>query len=187
VQCAENKMPGQTGVRGDARSLKVANFADHDDVRRLAQDRAQSRGKGHADFRIHWHLVDAVHLIFNRLFHRDDLAVRLVDVMETGVKRRRLARASRASDKKNAIRESDQALEDLLIVGKKSKLRQPQLQAGLIEHAHDHALAMVGWNSRDAKIDRLFLDLYLDAPVLRQTLLRDAHGTGHDLEPADNG
>ena len=187
MQCAKDKVPSQTGVRGDARSLKVANFADHNDVRRLAEDRAQGRGKGHAYLRVHWHLVDAVHLIFNWLFHRDDLAVRLVDVIETGVKRGRLARPSRASDKKNAIRESDQALEDFLIVGKKSKLRQTQLQAGLIQHAHDHALAVVGGNSRDAKIDRLFFDLYLDAAVLRQTLLRDAHGTGHDLEPADNG
>ena len=107
--------------------------------------------------------------------------------MKTGVKRRRLTRASRASDKKNAIRQFDQALEDFLVVGKKSKLRQTQFQAGFIEHAHDHALAVVGGNSRDAKIDRLFFDLYLDAAVLRQTLLRDAHGTGHDLEPADNG
>src|SRR6266446_10119068 len=113
-------MPGQTGVRGDARSLKVANFADHDDVRRLAEDRAQSRRKSHADLRIHWHLVDPVHLIFNRLFHRDDLAVWFVDVIEAGVKGGRLTGPGRASDKENPVRQLDQVLEDLLIVGEKS-------------------------------------------------------------------
>ena len=30
-------------------------------------------------------------------------------------------------------------------------------------------------------------DLHLDASVLRQTLFRDAHRAGHDLEPADDG
>ena len=52
---------------------KIANLANHDDVRRLAQDRAERRGKRHADFRIHLHLIDAGHLIFHRLFDGDDL------------------------------------------------------------------------------------------------------------------
>src|SRR6266478_6659431 len=40
VQRTENKMSGQARVRCNARSLEVANFPDHNDVRRLAQDRA---------------------------------------------------------------------------------------------------------------------------------------------------
>ena len=32
-----------------------------------------------------------------------------------------------------------------------------------------------------------FCDLHLDAAVLRQAFLRDAHRAGHDLEPADDG
>ena len=46
---------------------------------------------------------------------------------------------------------------------------------------------MIGWDRRDAKVDRLFLDFDLNAAVLRQTLFCDAHRASHDLEPADNG
>ena len=116
-------MSGQARIRGDARSLEITNFPDHNNVRRLAQDRAQRRGKRHPNFRIDLHLVDSVHLIFNRLFYRDNFAVRFVDVIEASVKRGRLAAAGWARDEKNALGKSDQALEYFLIVGKKTKLR----------------------------------------------------------------
>ena len=47
----KTKMAGQAGVDGDAGRLQVANFADHDDVRRLPQDRAKRGRKGHPDAR----------------------------------------------------------------------------------------------------------------------------------------
>ena len=46
---------------------------------------------------------------------------------------------------------------------------------------------MIRWDRRDPKIDRFLFNFHLDAAVLGQTLLGDAHRTGHDLEPADNG
>src|SRR5947208_3322189 len=133
MQRAENKMSSQARVRSDARSLEVANFANHDDVRRLAQDGTQSRRKCHADLRIHLHLVDPGHLIFDRLFHGNDLAVWFVYVVEAGVKRGRFTGTGRASDEQNAIRQLDHTLEDFLVVRKKSKLWQSKLQAGLIQ------------------------------------------------------
>ena len=60
-------------------------------------------GKGHADLRIHLHLVDAVHLIFDRLLDGDDLAIGFVDVIETGVERARFAGTGRAGDEQNAV------------------------------------------------------------------------------------
>ena len=48
--------------------------------------------------RIHLHLIDARHLILDRLFYGDDFAVGFVDVIETGVERGRLAGAGRAGD-----------------------------------------------------------------------------------------
>ena len=60
-------------------------------------------GKGHADVGIHLHLVDAVHLIFDRLFDRDDLAIWLVDVIQTRVKRARFAGTSGPGDEQNAV------------------------------------------------------------------------------------
>ena len=122
VKRAENKMPGQACIDCDACSLEVANLADHNDVWRLTQDRAQSRRKRHADLRIDLHLVDPGHLIFDRLFHRDNFAVWFIDVVETGVKGARLSRAGGAGNEKNPIGELDQTFKNLLVVGKKSKL-----------------------------------------------------------------
>src|SRR6478735_8380425 len=111
LQRTENKMAGETRVRSDACRLEIANLADHDDVWCLAQDRTQRSWKGHADFRVHLHLVDACHLVLDRLFYGDDFAVRFVDVIETSVKRGRFSRAGRSGHQENSIREPHQTLE----------------------------------------------------------------------------
>src|SRR6478672_92346 len=46
---------------------------------------------------------------------------------------------------------------------------------------------MIGRDGGNAQIDRFLFDLHLNAPVLWQTLFRDAHRTGHDFEPAKDG
>ncbi len=46
---------------------------------------------------------------------------------------------------------------------------------------------MICGDGRDAQIDRLARDLHLNTAILREAFLGDAHGTGHDLEPADDG
>ena len=187
MQCAENEVPSQAGVNGDARSLQVANFTDHDDVRRLAQDRAQRGRKRHPDFSIHLHLVDPVHLILYRLLDRDDLAVRLVDVIQAGVERACFSGARRPCDEKNAVGQLDQALERFLVVAEKSELRQTEHKAGFVEHAHDHTLTVISRNRRDTQIDRLLSDLHLNPPVLWQSLFRDAHRARHNFNATDDG
>jgi len=44
--------------------FRVANFADHDDIRVLAEDAAQSRREGHSLFITHLRLADAFQVIF---------------------------------------------------------------------------------------------------------------------------
>src|SRR5438045_1969765 len=133
MQGTENKMSRQARVRSDACSLEIANFANHDDVRCLAQDRTQGRRKCHADLRIYLHLVDPSHLIFDGLFNGNDLSVWFVDVVETGIKCGRLTGTGGTSDEENAIGQLDHTLEDFLVVRKKSKLWQSKLQARLIQ------------------------------------------------------
>ena len=137
-------MASKARGRGDVRSFEVANFANHDDIGRLPEDRAQRDRKGHSDFRIHLHLVDPIHLIFDRLFDRDDLAVGFVDVVQAGVKGACLAGTGRASDKQNAVGQLDQTLERFLIVAEKSELGQTEHEARFVEHAHNDALAVIG-------------------------------------------
>src|SRR5262249_51549451 len=99
VQRTENKVTGKTCIGGDACSLEIANLTDHDDVRRLAKDGPQRGRKRHTDLGVYLHLIYAGHLIFDRLFYRDDFAVRFIDVIETSVKRSGFARAGRSRHK----------------------------------------------------------------------------------------
>ena len=75
VQGAEDKVAGHGRADRDLGGLDVANFADHDDVRVLAQDVAQAVGEGEADLRFHVDLRDAGEAIFDRFLDRDDAAL----------------------------------------------------------------------------------------------------------------
>ena len=61
-------MAGLRGLDGDLGRLEVADFADHDDVRVLAQEGAQRRGEGEAHLRVDVDLVDAGQADFDRVF-----------------------------------------------------------------------------------------------------------------------
>ena len=74
VQRGQHQMPGQRRLHGDLRGLQVADFADHDHVRILAQDRAQQAGEGQADLRLDLDLVDAAQLVLDRVLDGDHLA-----------------------------------------------------------------------------------------------------------------
>jgi len=50
-------MARERGFDGDFRRLKVADLADHDDVRVLAQESAQGHGEVQADLVVHLHLL----------------------------------------------------------------------------------------------------------------------------------
>ncbi len=108
VQRGENQMAGERGVDGDGGRFQVADFPDHHDVRRLAQDRAQRGGKRQADLLADLHLVDAGQDIFDRVLDGDDFAVGPVDEMQAGIKRRRLAGTGRAGDEQDAVGHGDQ-------------------------------------------------------------------------------
>ena len=69
----------------------VADFADHDLVRIVAQDRAQAAREGQALFLVDRNLRDAAHLVFDRIFDGDDLVFVVLDLVERGVERGRLA------------------------------------------------------------------------------------------------
>ena len=98
VERGENQVTGERRVDGDVRRLGVPDFPDHDDVRRLPQHGAKGGGEGHPDVGFHHDLIDTGELIFDRILDRDDLFVRAVDDVETGVKRGRFPRAGRTGD-----------------------------------------------------------------------------------------
>ena len=54
----------------------VADLADHDDVRVLAEEGAERAREGEPDLRLDVHLVDALDLVLDRVLGRQDVEVR---------------------------------------------------------------------------------------------------------------
>ncbi len=73
VQRAQNLVTGEGGLDRDIGGFVVANFTHHHDVRVLAQDRTQGRGKIESDIAARCNLINAHELVFDRVFDRDDV------------------------------------------------------------------------------------------------------------------
>ena len=116
VERGENQVTGERGINGDVRRLRIPDFPDHDDVRRLPEHGSEGGCKGHADVCLHHDLVNTWKLVLDRVLDGNDLFVRLVDDVQTGVKRGRLARAGRTGDQQNPVWEAEKLLESLLII-----------------------------------------------------------------------
>jgi hypothetical protein len=82
VQRGQHQVAGQRGLDGDLRGFEVADFADHDHVRVLAQDGAQGLGKGQVDLGIDLGLADAGQFVLDRVFHRHDVALAGVQALQ---------------------------------------------------------------------------------------------------------
>ena len=68
-------MPGERGLEGNLRRLRVAHFADHDDVRVLAQDRAQVAREIRSGLVADLRLRDAGQPPLDRILDGDDVDV----------------------------------------------------------------------------------------------------------------
>ena len=78
VQGTDHKVARDGRLHGDGRGLIVADLADHDDVRVLAQDGAQRGGKGEVGLGVDLHLVDARDVGFHGVLDGDDVDAFLI-------------------------------------------------------------------------------------------------------------
>ena len=153
MKCGENQVPGERGIDRDARGFQVANFANHDHIGRLAQDRTQGGREAQSHQIIDLHLVDAGQQVFDRVLDRDDLAVGAIDEVQTGVKGGGFAGAGGPGDQQDAVGQPDHALEGLLVIREEAQFRQAQAQPFLVQNTHDDAFAVIGRQARDTKVD----------------------------------
>src|SRR5262245_34166185 len=79
MKSTENKMAGEGRTDSDVGRLKVANLSNHNDIRVLPHDMPKTSRKCQSDLGIDVDLVDPFHLIFDRIFDRDDLTIRNID------------------------------------------------------------------------------------------------------------
>ncbi len=103
VDGGEDQVAGERGVDGDLRGFLVANFADHDLVRVVAQDGAQAAGEGEAFLFVYRNLRDAADLIFDGVFDGDDFVFVVLDFVDGGIERGGLAGAGGAGDEHHAV------------------------------------------------------------------------------------
>ena len=73
VDGREHQVAGQRGLDGDLRGFGVADFADHDLVGIVAQNRTQAARERQALLLVDRNLRDAANLVLDRIFDGDDL------------------------------------------------------------------------------------------------------------------
>ena len=164
-------MAGERGLHRNLSGLAVAHFPDHDDVRVLAQDRAQGIGKRQIDLRVHLDLVDAFELVFHRVFDGDNFLRGRIKLGQRGIERSGLARARGPRDEQDAVRLGQQCVEAHQQIGFKPHLFQIQAHAGTVKNPHHHAFTVHRRYGRNTQVQLAALHTHLDAPVLRKSAL----------------
>ena len=174
-------MSRQCRLHGDLRGLQVADLTNHDHVRILSHDRAQSIREREIDLRFDLNLVDARHLVFDRILYRQDFHVRLVESRERGIERGGFSAAGRPGDQQYAVRLIENRDEDLQVLIIESERMKIERHTAFIQNPHHHRFAMHRGYRRHPQIDFLALHAQFDASVLRQTPLGNIEG-GHDFD-----
>src|SRR4029077_7432444 len=73
VHGGEDQVSGERGLNGDLRGFLVADFADHDFIRVVAQDGAQSPREGQPLFLVDRNLGDSAQLVLDGIFDGNNL------------------------------------------------------------------------------------------------------------------
>ncbi len=175
----EHQVSGERALHRDVRGLGVADLADHDHVRILAQDRAQRAGEGHADLLVGVHLVHGLDVVLDRILDRHQVAVHALDLVERGVERGGLAAPGGSRDQHHAVGLVDRALEGFERRALEPEVRGVARERLLVEQTQHHLLAERGGERRDADVHLAVGEVHGEAAVLRQQPHRDVEVGEH--------
>ena len=184
VQRREHEVAGERGLGRHRGGLGIADLAHEDDVRVLAQDRAERRREGHALLGLHLDLRDAGQFELDRVLDRHDVDVGTVDLLQRGVQRGRLARARGAGHDHDAVAVRQQALEALELRRQQADLRERH-RALRVEDADDALLGAARRDRGDAQVEGASVHDDARAPVLRTQPVGDVE-LRHDLDARDD-
>src|ERR1700733_4121104 len=191
VHGGENQVAGERGVDGDLRGFLVADFADHDLVRVVAQDGAQAAGEGEAFFFVHRNLGDAAHLIFDRVFNGDDFVFVVLDFVDGGVERGGFARTRGSSDEDHAVGFLDVAAEAGFVRTNEADDIESQVteffaERFFIEDSEHGGFTEHRGHDGDAEVDEAAFVTHAEAAVLRDAALGDIE-FAHDFNARKDG
>src|SRR6185369_12723622 len=103
----EYEVTSESSFDGDFSSFEVADFADENDVRILAQEGTQCGREVQTDLFLHLHLVDAEQVELHRIFRSHGVGVDRVQRLERGVKRVRFTASGWTSNEDHPVRLRD--------------------------------------------------------------------------------
>ena len=181
VQSGQYQVSGERGLHRDLRGFVVADFANHDDVRILAQDGAQRLGEVQIDFRIHLGLADTGEFILDRVFHRHDVGMRRVQHLQRRVQGGGFARTCGAGDQHNAVRLLHQVFKLLQGLALHAHGLQGESAFAFVQQTQHRAFAVRTRQRGHAHIDGALAESQGNAAVLRQTFFGDVQ-VGHDFQ-----
>ena len=167
VDSRQDKVAGEAGLHGDLRSLRIAHLADHDDVRILPQDSAQTGGKCHSHLGVDLRLADTFNGVFDGVLDGEDIPAAIVEEAQASVKRGGLAGARRAGHQNNPIRFAQGRAESGSRGGRHTEIVELKPGPVPVQQAQHDAFARLRGQGRDAHIKRAVADGERDAAVLR--------------------
>ena len=181
-------MAGEGRLHRVGGGLQVADLADHDDVRVLAEDVAQDGGEGHLDLRLHRDLVELLVHHLHRVLHGDDVLLRGGDLLEGGIEGGGLAAAGGTGDQHDAVGRGHEAVVDHPVAAGEAEVVEPLEQHLRVEDAHHRLLAEGHRHGGHADLRGpvLLAPADLDAAVLGPPLLGDVH-PGQALDARGDG
>src|SRR5713101_1087400 len=184
VDRGEDQVAGESGLNGDLRGFLVADFADHDLVRIVAQDGTQAASESQALLLVDGNLCNATNLVFDRILDGNDLVFVGFDLVNRGVQGGSFAGAGRASHQDHAVGLTNVAAEaPQFLRGKTDHIESQALKLfgkGLfVENTKDGVLAMARGHNRNPQIDVTPLVLHAETPVLGNTALGDVQIAEH--------
>ena len=185
MQRGEHQVASERRLHGDLGRFLIADFTDEQHVWIVAQNGPQPASKGQPRLFQNLDLVNTFELILDRIFNGDDLANRVVDLVERGVERRGFAAARGAGHQNDPVRQAENAPERLQFAAIEAEFAHPSERRVLPQQTHDHRFAVQHGNDRDADIDLAVVHADFDPTVLRQPLLGDVEMT-ENLHARDN-
>ncbi len=153
MERAENFVARERRLDGHRGRLVVADLADHDHVRVLPQDAAQSAGERHALLVAHLRLADPLQAEFDRVFEREDVLFRVVQLLKHGVERRALAAAGRTGHEIEPMLGPDELAELGERLRRNAELLERVEAGALVEQTDDDALAETRRQRGNAQVD----------------------------------
>src|SRR5439155_14208337 len=165
------EVAGQRRLNCDLRRFDVANFSDHDLVGIMAENRAKAARERQPFLFVDWNLGDAVDLIFDGIFDREDLVLLIFDLHQSAIQRGCLAAARRTGNQNHAVRFVDVSPELLHVAFGKSdnfEVQRSELfdYGFLVENTDDGVFSVNGRHNRNTEVDGTSLIPRLESAIL---------------------